>query len=35
MGINREAITLQDCVDLYVFKGKEIILEDGHVTGIC
>ena len=33
--MNTDAITLQDCIDLYELKGKEVVIEDGHITAIC
>ena len=32
--INLDAITLEDCIELFVRKGKETVINDGHITDI-
>lgn len=31
--LNLEAITLEDCVDLHILKGKKTLINDGNVVG--
>lgn len=31
--MNLEAITIQDCIDMYEKKGQSIIINDGKVFG--
>lgn len=31
--INLEAITLQDCIDMYTYKHKAVVINDGKVKG--
>lgn len=32
--INLDAVTLQDCLDLYYYKNKEVLINDGHIVDI-
>lgn len=34
MDINYDAITLEDCENLYHRKNQQIVIEDGHITQI-
>lgn len=34
MEINKDALTLEDCVYLYEKKGNEIVINDGKVVEI-
>ena len=31
--MNLEAVTLQDCLDLYKMKGRRTIISDGKIIG--
>lgn len=31
--INLEAITIQDCIDMYTYKHKAVVINDGKVKG--
>lgn len=31
--INLNAVTLQDCLDMYTYRGKAVVLNDGKVKG--
>ena len=31
--MNTEAITIQDCIEMYECKSKAVILKDGRVAG--
>ena len=33
MNVNYEAVSLQDCIDMYDKKDKETIIENGKVIG--
>lgn len=33
MSIDMDAITLQDCIDMYELNGAEVVLNDGKVMG--
>jgi len=32
LGINVDLVTLEDCEDLYRFKNKNVIINDGHIV---
>lgn len=31
--INLEAITIQDCINMYTYKHKAVVINDGKVKG--
>lgn len=31
--MNYDAVTLEDCLRLYEFRGSRTVIEDGRVTG--
>lgn len=33
-GILLDALTVQDCIDLYVYRGQSVVINDGKVVGI-
>ncbi len=33
MKINMDAVTLQDCIDMYELKGAGVVLDNGKATG--
>lgn len=33
MKVNLEAVTLQDCIDMYELKGESVLLDNGRVSG--
>lgn len=32
--VNLDAITIEDCIEMNEYKGRETIINDGHVTDI-
>ncbi|MDF2609079.1 MAG: hypothetical protein K0R92_553 [Lachnospiraceae bacterium] len=32
--MNYDEFTLFDCIALYEFKGTEVIIQNGHITGL-
>jgi len=33
LGISLSQVTLQDCMDMYFFRGKSAIINDGELKG--
>lgn len=33
-GIFLDALTVQDCIDLYTYRGQSVIINDGKIVGL-
>lgn len=34
LGLFLDRLTVQDCIDLQVYRGQSVIINDGNVVGI-